>query len=136
MAGTLDPHGWGLTAGDTTGVGAGGLTLGGASAGWCSGTAWRSTTWPERVVTADGRLLTASAQENPDLFWALRGGSANSGVVTDFDFIAQPVTTVHYRSVGYRLDDPADLLLRWFLSAIGSLFRSTPDSKRTDGSIT
>ncbi|WP_206699844.1 FAD-binding protein [Actinomadura sp. RB99] len=49
VARTLDSHGWGLTAGDTTGVGAGGLTLGGASAGWCGGTAWRSTTWPERA---------------------------------------------------------------------------------------
>ncbi|MFF0523302.1 hypothetical protein ACFYTC_31750 [Actinomadura nitritigenes] len=86
-------------------------------------------------MTADGRLLTASAQENPVLFWALRGGSGNFGVVTDFDVIALPVTTVHYGSVGYRLDDPADLLLRWFLSAIGSLFRSTPESERTDGSI-
>ena len=66
-----------------------------------------------RVVTADGRLLTTSQDEHPDLFWALRGGGGNFGVVVDFDFLAQPVGTVHFGSVTYRLDDPADLLARW-----------------------
>ena len=66
-----------------------------------------------RVVTADGRLLTTSQSEHPDLFWALRGGGGNFGVVVDFDFLAQPVSTVHFGSVAYRLDDPADLLRRW-----------------------
>ena len=66
-----------------------------------------------RVVTADGRLLTTSEDEHPDLFWALRGGGGNFGVVVDFDFVAQPVGTVHFGTVTYRLDDPADLLARW-----------------------
>ncbi len=110
----LDPHGWGLTAGDTTSVGVGGLTLGGGI-GWMvrkHGLAIDNLVGA-RVVTADGRLLTASETENPDLFWAIRGGGGNFGIVVDFDFVAQEVTTVHYGAVTYRLDDPAALLTRW-----------------------
>ncbi len=114
VAAALDPRGWGLTAGDTTGVGVGGLTLGGGI-GWMvrrHGLAIDNLVGA-RVVTADGRLLMTSEDEHPDLFWALRGGGGNFGVVVDFDFVAQPVTTVHFGSVAYRLDDPADLLGRW-----------------------
>jgi FAD/FMN-containing dehydrogenase len=114
VAAALDPYGWGITAGDTSSVGVGGLTLGGG-VGWMvrrDGLAIDSLVGA-RVVTADGRLLTTSERDHPELFWALRGGGGNFGVVVDFDFVAQPVTNLHFGSVAYRLDDPADLLVRW-----------------------
>ncbi|HEY0951610.1 FAD-binding oxidoreductase [Nocardioides sp.] len=114
VAAALDPHDWGLTAGDTTSVGVGGLTLGGGI-GWMvrrHGLAIDNLVGA-RVVSADGRLVTASATEHPDLFWALRGGGGNFGVVVDFDFVAQQVGNVHVGRVAYLLEDPVDLLLRW-----------------------
>ncbi|HEY3091169.1 MAG TPA: FAD-binding oxidoreductase [Jatrophihabitantaceae bacterium] len=114
VAAALDPHGWAITAGDTTSVGVGGLTLGGG-VGWMvrrHGLAIDNLVGA-RVVTADGRLLTTSQDEHPDLFWALRGGGGNFGVVIDFYFVAQPVGTVHFGSVAYQLDDPAELLGGW-----------------------
>ncbi len=114
VAAALDPLGWAITAGDTANVGVGGLTLGGG-VGWM--VRRHGLTIDRlagaRVVTADGRLLQTSENEHPDLFWALRGGGGNFGVVVDFDFVAQPVGSVHFGTVAYRLDDPAALVARW-----------------------
>ncbi len=123
VAAALDPLGWGISAGDTAGVGVGGLTLGGG-VGWMvrrDGLAIDNLVGA-RVVTADGRLLTASGNEHPDLFWALRGGGGNFGVVVDFDFLAQPAGTVRFGAVTYQLDDPVGLLSRW-----RDVMRSAPD---------
>jgi FAD/FMN-containing dehydrogenase len=123
VASLLDPRGWGLTAGDSANVGVGGLTLGGG-VGWMvrrHGLAIDNLV-AARVVTADGRVITASADEHPDLFWALRGGGGNFGVVVDFDFVAHEVTTVHFGTITYRLADVPDLVVRW-----RNAMRAAPD---------
>ena len=66
------------------------------------------------VVTANGEVLTASADENPDLFWALRGGGGNFGVVTSFEFQLYPVGPLVATAITFY--DPADarsILPRW-----------------------
>ena len=76
-------------------VGIAGLTLGGGETALMAkyGTACDNVLSAE-VVTADGRVLTASSQENPDLYWAIRGGSGNFGIVTSFKLRLYPVTQV------------------------------------------
>jgi FAD/FMN-containing dehydrogenase len=56
------------------------------------------------VVTADGRFVTASAAENPDLFWGLRGGGGNFGVVTSLEFRLHPVSTIYAGVILYPLE--------------------------------
>ena len=66
------------------------------------------------VVTADGQLRTASRDENPDLFWAIRGAGSNFGVVTSFEFRLHPVgPLVAVATVGYALDEGERVLPRW-----------------------
>ncbi len=81
--------------GTVSDTGLAGLTLG-AGYGWLNGKyglAIDNLVGAE-VVTADGRVLRASAEEHPDLFWALRGGSGNFGVVTNFELKLHPVPQV------------------------------------------
>jgi len=65
------------------------------------------------VVLADGRLVVASAHENDDLFWALRGGGGNFGVVTSFVFKAHPVSTVFAGLTFWTLDRAREIL-QWY----------------------
>ena len=73
----------------TTGVA--GLTLGAASAGSVANRLAADNLNSADVITADGELLHASATQNPDLFWAIRGGGGNFGVATSFEFKLHPV---------------------------------------------
>jgi FAD/FMN-containing dehydrogenase len=65
------------------------------------------------VVLADGRFVTVSAEQNEDLFWALRGGGGNFGIVTSFLFRCHQVSNVIAGPVFYDIDDAAELLSWW-----------------------
>ncbi|MCU4751330.1 FAD-binding oxidoreductase [Halobacteria archaeon AArc-curdl1] len=65
------------------------------------------------VVLADGRLVHASEDENPDLFWALRGGGGNFGVVTTFEFQLHPVETVVAGPLFWPIDE-LETTMRWY----------------------
>lgn len=108
------PFGLAPLSGSSSWVGVAGYTLGGG-AGLLSrkhGYAADSLISAD-VVTADGDILTAYTDENPDLFWAMRGGSGNFGVVTSMDIQLFPVTTVYAGMSYFAIETAADLLTRY-----------------------
>ncbi|MDF2730696.1 MAG: linked oxidase protein [Acidimicrobiia bacterium] len=105
-------HGLATTGGIVGHTGVAGLTLGGGL-GWLMrkhGLTVDNLLAAE-VVTAEGSIIRASADEHPDLFWALRGGGGNFGVVTSFRFALHPVgPTVMAGPVFWAADDTIDVL--------------------------
>jgi FAD/FMN-containing dehydrogenase len=90
------------------------------------------------VVTADGRVLGASEDENGDLFWALRGGGGNFGVVTDFTFALHPVGQLLGGLLVYRMEDAQAAVSVWRevmadapdeLACFAQVFRSPFDGR-------
>src|SRR5262249_11317345 len=98
-------------------VGVGGLTLGGGI-GWMGRKYGLTIDSLEAadLITADGRTLHVSAQEHPDLFWAIRGGGGNFGGVTLFDFHAQPLEEICGGSVIYDTAEAENVLSAWATS--------------------
>jgi len=99
------------TGGTVSNTGIAGLTLGGGI-GWLSGKhgLTADNLLSADVVTAAGQFRHASAMDNPDLFWALRGGGGNFGVVTSFEYQLHPVDLVLGGMVLYPLDQARDVL--------------------------
>jgi len=105
-------HGLAVTGGVVSTTGIAGLTLGGGI-GWLMGKYGLALDNLQSVelVTAEGRVLRGSAEENPDLFWAVRGGGGNFGVVTSFEYRLFPVgPTVTGGLIAYPIESAREML--------------------------
>ncbi len=126
-------HGLATTLGIVSTTGIAGLTLGGGI-GWLMrkhGLACDNLLSVD-LVTADGRLVTASADENQDLFWAVKGGGGNFGIVTSFEYRLHPVgPTVYGGSMAFAREHR-----RAVLEAYRELTRGAPDDLTTYAAMT
>ncbi|MFF1507170.1 FAD-binding oxidoreductase [Streptomyces sp. NPDC058326] len=105
-------HGLATVLGFVSETGVAGLTLGGGFGYLTRRFGWAADNLEEvEIVTADGRIRTASRAENPDLFWALRGGGGNFGVVTRFTFRLHDVGPVITGGLAAWSADQADEVL-------------------------
>jgi FAD/FMN-containing dehydrogenase len=123
VAKALAEHDLAISSGDTNQVGVGGLALGGGI-GWMVRTHGLTidSLRAAELITADGRILHVTAEQQPDLFWAIRGGGGNFGVVTSFDFEAQPCKAIVGGSVIYDTTEAHNVLSNWT-----SAMRDAPD---------
>jgi len=106
------------SGGTVSDTGIAGLTLGGGL-GWLSSKHGLTVDnlLSADVVLADGRFLKANATKNSDLFWALRGGGGNFGVVTSFTFKLHPIDTLYGGPMLYELSETADVM-KWYRDLI------------------
>ena len=131
VAAVLAPRGLAISSGDTRSVGVGGLTLTGGI-GWKVrkyGLALDNVVAAE-VVTADGDVVHASGAENPELFWAIRGGGGNLGIVTAFEFTAHPTTDVFHGRIAFPASEAAGVLQAW-----ADYLRTAPDDLTSIASL-
>jgi FAD/FMN-containing dehydrogenase len=115
-------HGLATTGGVVSSTGVAGLTLGGGL-GWLMakhGLALDNLLSAE-VVTADGRVLEVSASENPDLFWAVRGGGGNFGIAASLEFQLHPVGPMVTGGLVAHAFDKAGEVLRYYRGLTASL---------------
>ncbi len=108
-------HGLATPGGVVSATGVGGLTLAGGL-GYLRGKYGLSldNVVSVDIVTADGQLRTASASENSDLYWAVRGGGGNFGIVISFEFQLQPIgPEVMFLGAVYRAVDAVQVMKRW-----------------------
>jgi len=122
VASALAPYGWALTSGDDGGVGVGGLATSGGIG--LLARAYGLTIDHLRaveLVLADRSIVRANEQENPDLFWAVRGAGASFGIVTSFEFQADQVEKVGWAQLLFDASDIAGFMQKW-----GAIVENSP----------
>jgi hypothetical protein len=117
------PFGFAVPSGIIGTTGVAGLTLGGGLGNLSRGAGLTIDNLESAdVVLADGTLVTASETSHPDLFWALRGGGGNFGIVTSFTFRGHDVGIIYGGPVLYDIGDTGDVL-RWYRDLLPTLPR-------------
>ncbi|MEU8226788.1 FAD-binding oxidoreductase [Kribbella sp. NPDC048915] len=114
VAERLGKAGLAISSGDTAGVGVGGLMAGGGI-GWMvrkHGLAIDNVVAAE-LVTADGSVRRVDAEQDPELFWGLRGAAGSLGVVTSYDIAATERSTVHFGALLYPWTQAAQVIAGW-----------------------
>ncbi|MEV1295338.1 FAD-binding protein [Pseudonocardia sp. NPDC049635] len=114
VATALAPYGWALSSGDYGGVGVGGLATAGGI-GFLARAHGLTIDRLRRVrmVLADGSVVDADDERNPDLFWAVRGAGANFGIVTSFEFEVDEVGPVAFAQLTQDAHDLERYLVEW-----------------------
>ena len=125
-------HGLAVTGGVVSSTGVAGLTLGGGL-GWLMGKHGLAldNLQSVEVVTAEGKVVRASVDEEPDLFWAVRGGGGNFGIATSFEFRLHPVGPTVTGGIVAHPFDRARETLRFFRDST----RSLPDEHMIFGGL-